>query len=170
MLGEEFVNKIAEIYRPEQTNKAEIKITDLIDQNHLNCIWYGGQVGYIVIDGWCVTIEARGDIRIQGKINGEEFDVVDKRNGGAVYEELGHKIDDEILNRLIQNPDPDNFIEFGNNNWFEFNIETPEGIFVDCCGYDNVIDSDNLLECFDDIYYYKEILNSAKQDLQSPRL
>lgn len=170
MTGEQFVDKIAKIFSPENTKGAKIKIMDLIDQNHLNCLWYGKTVGYIEIDNWIVSIEANGDVRIQGKFEGEEFDIVDKNDGGRVYQELGNKIDDTALERLIGNPEPDNFIEFGNNNWFEFNVITPDGIFIDCFDYDNVLDSDNLLECFDNIDYYIDIINRVKQEMRDDQL
>jgi len=138
-----------------------------IDKDHLDPVWYGGRVGYIKFsDGWTVVVEAIGDIRLHGFVNGEEIDVVDKNNGGRVYDELGDVLNDASLDRLLVSEDNGgDFLEYGNNNWFEFDVVSPDGQFIDCFNCDNVLD-DNLLSCFEDAGEYSKIVEWAKSELR----
>ena len=146
MTKKEFDKKLAEIKAQEEKFGVRIDF-DYIDRNHLNCLWYGGEVGQIeTADGYVISIAAYGDIRMGGMYKGEELDFKDTGNAGSLYSYIGDKIND-----------------LENNNWFEFDIIPPEGKFIDCSAYDNILD-DDLLDCFSDIDYYLEILEEIKEE------
>lgn len=133
-----------------------------IDKRHLNCIWYGGEIAHIKFnDGWFLTFGAYGDIKIYGAVKGAGFYVKDTCNSGSVYCELGSIIDDSSLASLEQNPNPYNFIEFENNNWFEVNAISPNGKFIDLSITDNVLE-DNFFDSFD-IEWFKQLIEIAKR-------
>ena len=135
------------------------------DESHLDCTWYGGEVGRITYpDGWALVIEARGDIRLRGHLDGYgKVDLKDKNNGGEVWNELGRVMDDDLLYEALENDeDSQNYLYFSNNNWFELNAVAPSGVIVDLFNCDNILD-DNLLECFEHIEVYEEYLSWAKE-------
>lgn len=136
------------------------------DEAHLDCTWYGGEVGRITYpDGWALVIEARGDIRLIGHLEGYgEVDLKDKNDGGEVWNELGRVMDDDRLYQALENDEEDSdFLYFSNNNWFELNAIAPSGVIVDLFNCDNILDN-NLLECFEHIEVYEEYLSWAKED------
>lgn len=67
MTQEEFDKRMKEIKDQEKKLGVEIKITQLIDKDHLDCVWYGGEVGRIKYKGYSIVISAYGDIQIFGK-------------------------------------------------------------------------------------------------------
>lgn len=158
MTQEEFDRKLKEVKAQEDKFGVEIEITDIIDKDHLDCTWYGGEVGTIEYKGYIITIGAYGDIRLGGLINGTEVYVKDKRNGGAAYEELGCELTDDDLHRLLNSDDENNYLTFENSNWFEVDLISPEGDFIDLCYADNVLEN-NLLECFSSVEDYFEYVD-----------
>lgn len=163
MTQAEFEKRLADIKAQEEKYGVEIHITDLIDKDHLDCVWYGGQVGTIKYDDYIITIGAYGDIRLCGMVNGERVDIKDKNNGGRVYEVLGANIDDDRFHALLYGLNDDlDYLVFENNNWFEVDLISPKGEWVDLCGADNVLD-DNLLECFSGVESYFEYVKWAKE-------
>ena len=168
MTQNDFNKKIKQIYKQEQTLGVKINISQLIDKDHLDCTWYGGEVGSILYKGYTIVIGAYGDIRLSGKINGSDVYIVDKGNYGRAYQDLAldYGVNDEILNKLNQGypdsycGDEDNCLEFHNNNWFEVDLISPEGKFIDLCYADNVLEN-NLLDCFMNIEDYFEYVDSC---------
>ena len=164
MTQAEFEKKLLDIKQQEEKYGVEIHITDLIDKDHLDCIWYGGEVGTIKYDGYIITIGAYGDVRLCGTIGGEEINIKDKNNGGYAYDVLGAKIDDEKLHALLTGYGEGNdYLAFENNNWFEVDLISPDGKWIDLCGADNVLDND-LLDCFSNIETYFEYVKWAKEN------
>lgn len=154
----DFEAKIASIKKQEEKFGVKITITQLIDKDHLDCTWYGGEVCNIRRnDGWVITIGAYGDIRLAGKVRGNDIYVVDKNNSGRVYDELGNIMDDDLLKELIDKGE----LIFENNNWFEVDLISPSGSWVDLCGADNVLD-DDLLDNLVDIEAYFPYVEWAK--------
>lgn len=160
----DFVNKLKEIFKQEEKYGVKIEIDGLIDKDHLNCLWYGGQVGSIEYKGYKIVIGAYGDIRISGKIYGVDIDFKDKSNSGAAWPDIGieYNIDDDKLYSLISGNGKD-FLSFENNNWFEVDLISPDGEWIDLCGADNVLD-DDLLDCFTDVSEYFEYVDWAIND------
>lgn len=160
----DFVNKLKEIFKQEEKYGVKIEIDGLIDKDHLNCLWYGGRVGSIEYKGYKIVIGAYGDIRISGKIYGVDIDFKDKSNSGAAWPDIGieYDIDDDKLYSLIDG-DENNFLSFENNNWFEVDLISPDGEWIDLCGADNVLD-DDLLDCFADVSEYFEYVDWAIND------
>lgn len=163
MTQKEFEERIKKIKKQEQKYGVKIEIINMIDKDHLDCIWYGGEVGRIIYKDYSIVISAAGEIRLSGKINGEEVRFVDKNNYGRLYEDLAidYNIDDEKFYALLDGypdsfkGDENNYLEFGNNNWFEFDLISPEGEWIDLCDADNVLEN-NLLDCFEGIEWYLE--------------
>lgn len=163
MTQTEFESKLAKIKEQEKKYNVTINITDIIDKDHLDCVWYGGEVGTIkTSDGYTLSIGAYGDIRMHGVIDGEYFDIKDKNNTGYVYEEIGYKVDDSKLHQLLNEcGDNGDYLDYEDNNWFEVNVISPKGQFVDLCYADNVL-ADDLLDCFLDIETYFEYIDDVK--------
>lgn len=155
MTTDEFNEKLSRIMAQKKQYGINIVISDMHDKDHLDCVWYGGEVGYIEYRGYKVLIEARGDIRLEGRLpNGKTVYIKDKRNGGSVYGEIGHIIDDAEYKRLLANStEAPEYLAYENNNWFEYNIQTPSGMVIDMCWADNVID-DDLLDNFTEVSFY----------------
>ena len=165
MTQSEFGCRLANIMSQEKMLDVKINITQLIDKDHLDCTWYGGEVGTITLsDGYVITIGAYGDIRLYGNIDGEEITVVDKSNGGRVYDELGARLDDDMLHALFDSDDAQRYLAFENNNWFEVDLISPTGQWIDLCGADNVL-PDNLLECFEHVEDYFTYVDWAREGI-----
>lgn len=161
MTKKEFKKKLRKIKNQEEKFGVKITITDLIDKDHLNCIWYGGEVGIIETpSGYTITIGAYGDIRLYGFINSEPIDIKDKSNSGSVYHEIGNKVNDKLLHKLLWYDKENNYLEYENNNWFEVDLISPDGELIDLCYTDNVLD-DNLLDCFLGIETYLEYIEDV---------
>ena len=161
MTKKEFKKKLRKIKDQEEKYGVKITITDLIDKDHLNCIWYGGEVGFIETpSGYTITIGAYGDIRLYGFIKSEPIDIKDKSNSGSVYHEIGDKVNDKRLHKLLWSDKENNYLEYENNNWFEVDLISPDGEWIDLCYADNVLD-DDLLDCFLDIETYLEYVEDV---------
>lgn len=158
----ELSKKLAEIKKQEEKYGVEIEISQFIDKDHLDCLWYGGEVGTIKLqNGYIITIGAYGDIFLSGYIDGSYIYIKDKSNNGNVYSELGHLLDDRELHKLLESDATNNRLVLDNNNWFEVDLISPKGEWIDLCGADNVLE-DNLLDCFTDIETYFEYVKWAE--------
>ena len=159
---------LPKIKEEEEKHNVKIEILQNIDDKHQNHLWYGGDVGTITTeDGYKLVISASGDVIMDGIINGDDFYVKDKNNAGWLYNEIGSKIDDDELKDLISSnyeDDKNNYIDITNNNWFEVNLITPDGEFVDLSFMDNVLDDDYLLNCFTEISCYLDMLKEYKSN------
>lgn len=124
--------------------EAIIKLFNYIDDNHKDCLWYGGDIAEIQYRGYSFYIGAYGDVRCS-YYSGDRRDiesrelvyVKDKSNLGYFYGEMKHYIanDEELLAAI------DTYqLCVDNNNWFEFYVVSPEGNVVDI-GLDTVLDS-----------------------------
>lgn len=93
---------------------------DLIDETHLNCIWYGGPIAALEYKGYTVNFDVHGDVRLSilsDDYSDTVFDYCNKNNSGAYTDaEFKHYIpDDETLYRL----DKEEKLVWNNNNWLE---------------------------------------------------
>lgn len=133
---------------------------DIIDAEHLDCFWYGGQIGTLEYKGYTVSIEVHGEVRLtvlDEDMKTESLHYINKNNSGA-YEDSEVKeliTDDETLHKLRD----EGRAVWSNNNWVEYRIFEPSGEEIDTSGWDNVLD-DNVLEVFADVNYYKEIIDN----------
>lgn len=120
------------------------------EPQRLNCLWYGGNIATLSKEDITIDISAIGDVRAKlFDINGEELVFVkDKGNNGRFYDEMNCYIkNDNELETLIEQ----NRLVLDNNNWIEF-----DGIinnkFIDLgMIYDNITDSDNILEAIEEV-------------------
>ena len=61
-----------------------------IDDEHLDCVWYGGYIGGLRYKGYEVSIEVYGDVDIYGFVNGADFQYRNRSNTGAMNLSLIH--------------------------------------------------------------------------------
>lgn len=162
MTQTEYEKKLKGIKLQEDELGVKINIVDIIDKDHLDCTWYGGELGVIEYKGYKIVIGAYGDIRLDGYINGSYVHIKDKNNNGNVYSELGHVLDDDGLYRLLDSDEDKNRLEFEDNNWFEVDLISPDGDWIDLCGSDNVLDG-NLLDCFSSV---KDYFDYVDEDIE----
>lgn len=158
----DFQNILKQIKEQEKKHDVIINFdsSNIRDKDHLNCIWYGGEVGSITYRGYEIVIGAYGDISIGGMLKGKEFDFKDKNNSGRAFDEFGSIINDKSLKELISSQDSKNYLNFENNNWFEVDLIDPHDKWIDLFNYDHIL-SDNILECFEHIEDYFEYVDLA---------
>ena len=129
----------------------KIKWLQKIDNEHLDSVWYGGDMVSIKVNRrYDVVITAAGDIR--ACIKGNYY--CDKNNGGCFLDYLKENgiNNDTDLKREIKEGN----IEFFNNNWFELIIwDNKKRDYIDY--YDNVVD----LEPNDNFKWVKEHIKCA---------
>lgn len=145
----------------QQEEKYPVDITfndwQIRDSKHLESIWYGGEIARIKYKGYTVTIEARGDVEVCGKIKGRKVDFCDKHNQAAAWAEIGSFVNDEDLEKEeVKSAIID-------SNWFEFNVIEPSGKYLEYYG-NNVLDG-NLIDCLEDIGDYLDIVNNIIDDI-----
>lgn len=119
-----------------------------VDDDHLDTVWYGGELGWLKYAGYEVHFEVTGDVFITGTYNGEPFEYRNKNNDGA----MSHNADDALrsnffsdgqFHEAIQNCD----IEYENNNWVEAHVKKADGEWIDAV----VDDADDVLDVFSNI-------------------
>lgn len=136
---------------------------DFIDDDHLDCVWYGGEIATVEYNGMTIEITVNGDVRLEGIYNGQWIDYKNKSNSGAVGTDFYYIVPDDLTYRNLISLDPDDphqdHISILDNNWVE--------MFADNIA--EVLDSDNVLEAIEevlntieDIYaYYSDYDNSS---------
>lgn len=131
-----------------------------IDDNHLDCFWYGGYIGSLSFDGWKIIIEVNGEVRARVTTeDGDEFYYVNKNNTGAWGENICQFVAGDIQkNELVRSEK----LIFGNNNWVEWLIQPPGmDVYDPMTQFDNVVDN-NILDVFDNLEEYIEIIEQCK--------
>ena len=125
-----------------------------IDDDHLDCVWYGGYIGGFEYKGYKLAIEVHGEVKIYGIVNGEDFEYVNRLNTGAMNMAASDHLriafsSDAELYEAIENES----IEYYSNNWIEAFVQYPtgewsEGVVVD--DTDNVLDACGEVSCWID--------------------
>lgn len=110
-------------------NEKDYKLTTLdpmIDENHQDCVWYGGDLVLVEYKGWKFILGAYGDVRATlYDESGEEIaEVRDKNNYGLFYDEMDRYIAGDKEMYALESEDK---LVFGNNNWFEVFAVDPAG-------------------------------------------
>ena len=155
----------AEINRRFEEMKTEAKrlgITlytrneSFIDDDHLDCVWYGGYIGGFRYEGYVVSVAVMGEVRVSGEHNGIAVDYVDKNNDGAMSYNSDASLrtafeSDKELFEAVKRGD----IEFENYNWIEVFVKDPSGKPLDSF----VCDDCNVLESCCDISSMVDWLN-----------
>ena len=153
-----------------QEEKLAVKICvpedNLIDGNHLDCFWYGGEIGHIEYKGFRIVIGAYGDRRVEGMIDGEYFYYKNKDNHNAYHDGDTDRIkDDSHLHLLCESEEENNYLNFIESNWFEVNLIDPDGNWIDLYGCDTVLDN-NLMDCFSNVESYLDYVRWAIEGKQ----
>lgn len=168
MTQEEFDSRLKVIKAQEGQYGVKIDMYGLHDKDHLDSFWYGGEVGQIIFpDGYTVTISAIGDNECNGHFEGVgDFRFSDKANGGTAFPKLGAVLNDDMLN----DDEEPNYIIWHSYNWFEANVITPDGKYVDMSGLANNVISGNYLECFEVIVDYCDLIKAAEKEITEREL
>ena len=148
--------KIALLKKKAKDLGAEIKIDENIyDNEHLNCFWYGGYIGSIVYKNYMIDIEVQGEVRLTvlDEDGNELCEYVNKNNSGVTrFDEVYDVIkNDKHLVELGEK----GLLYWSNNNWVEFFLRNKDG--EDSGKVFDILD-DNIVEAFDDIEDYIEII------------
>ena len=119
-----------------------------VDDDHLDTVWYGGELGWLKYAGYEVHFEVTGEVFITGTYNGEPFEYRNKNNDGAMSRNADDALrsnffSDEQFHEAIQNCD----IEYENNNWVEAHVKKADGEWID----EVVDDADDVLDVFSNI-------------------
>ena len=120
-----------------------------IDDDHLDCVWYGGYIGGLKYKGYELSLEVHGEVVICGVVNGEDFEYVNRLNTGAMNMAASDHLrtafkSDAELNEAIQNES----IELTANNWIEAFVQDPSGYWSEGVVVD---ETDNVLDACSDV-------------------
>lgn len=139
---------------------------DPIDEEHLNCLWYGGEVASVDFEGYrySVVIKAIGNVLLEGYVNGTEVYVHDRHNKGD-FSKYRALFNDRTLSEVLVDLTPpenispkSNAIYIRSRNRYEFSlIDRETGRHADLCEYDSVLDND-LLESLDHLERFKDFV------------
>lgn len=120
-----------------------------IDDDHLCCVWYGGDIGRFKYQGYTVSLEVHGDVVICGVVDGEDFEYTNRLNNGAMSMAASDHLrtafkSDAELDKAIE----DESIEYTANNWIEVFVQYPSGYWSEGMVVD---ETDNVLDACGDI-------------------
>lgn len=135
------IDKILDIAK--EYNIECVNFEDILDKEHLNCLWYGGSVCTFSYKGYNLSIDAIGEIQLNGFLNGQQINIVDKNSCGSVYDEIGTFLSDKELVEALSRTSGD-YLWRGDGNWFEYNVFAPDGTMLEL--YNDNILSDNLID------------------------
>lgn len=138
----------------------ELNPDTFIDEQHLNCFWYGGRIGSVEYENWKLIIEVNGDVRLYEKNSGTTYS--NKNNNGA----WGQSICDFVKNDddVQKLHDSGAFID---NNWIEWLLQAPgKPVYDPGMTLDNVLNEDNVLAAFENL----ENLAGLIQKCATPRM
>ena len=125
-------------------SQIDLSVEQFIDDEHKNCLWYGGVVATVEYGEHVFWLEANGDVSatlLDLDYSEMLCDVRDKYNSGRFYEIMSSYIEnDKVLGCL----EDEGRLVFNNNNWFEIFVETPDGVMHDLM---DVCNSDDLDDC-----------------------
>lgn len=105
-------------------SQIELEIINFIDNDHKDCLWYGGPVAEVKYKDFLFSLEARGDVNctLFDKNNNELGYVKDRNNAGRFRDEMAHCLaNDAELHKAKK----EGLLIFENNNWFEVFVRTP---------------------------------------------
>lgn len=127
-------------------SQIELSIEQFIDDEHKNCIWYGGTVATVEYKNHVFWLTANGDVSVtwlpQAGFDDDEYDYTNKNGSGAYNtgDALEHFVNDVHLAEL----DEAGRLAWQNNNWFEILVETPDGEMHDMM---SVCNTDDMEKC-----------------------
>jgi hypothetical protein len=134
-----------------------------IDNDHLECFWYGGYIGSILYKGYAIDIVVQGEVDFS-VINDENEIILeygDKTNSSAFLDSDVKTVikNDEHLMNLCNSGS----LVYENNNWVEMFLRLPND--EDSGEVFDVLD-DNVLEAFDGIEYYIALIEEKINDIK----
>lgn len=137
----------------------DFKREDIIDERHLNCLWYYNRLAVAAISKrvnshlYELVIVPSGEIYIYGRINGEEVSFKNRKVKDLITD---YDFDDEKLTQCLNSKDENNFLKYSMNNWFGAHF-----FINDECvsSYSEVLD-DNLLINLQDLEGLVDLLEN----------
>lgn len=117
----------------------------IIDENHLNVVWYGGTIATILRGRCALEIVANGEVEIVGEHNGSEFRYRNRQGSGAFSMEADDSLrlafaSDAELEKALDNDE----IHYEGNSWFEYFAYAEDDVELS----NWVEDSDSILDVF----------------------
>lgn len=118
-----------EYYVSELVPEAKIfLVQEPIDEDHRDCLWYGGRIAEVEYKGYTFILGAYGDVRATLTREDDMYDIIaevrDKSNQGRFYEEMKYYIKNDTQLKEFED---NGRLVFENNNWMEVLIDDPEG-------------------------------------------
>lgn len=147
---------------PIDTNNIRNRIhylQPMIDSDHRNSMWYGGDVLTIEHKGVTVSLTANGDIAaayVPGKTDTGRVSVSDRNNKGLFATVMTDVVpnDESLLHLMGADPDAgQDSLDVTANNWWEAFVhwpgQEPEATVLDSTNYDEAVTE--LLDRIDDL-------------------
>lgn len=134
----------------------DIKEETFIDDDHLNCVWYDGELCSFHRNGYTLSVEVCGDVVIYGKVNGEEFSYINRSGSGAMTPTAPDGLRNAVRNdaELCAAWEKGD-IAFSANNWIEVFTMKPDGSLD---AKTEIPTTDNVLEACSNVLTWMEIL------------
>ena len=175
MTKEDYIKAVDRLFDKATAYKVKLNFNpSCYKPERLDCLWYGGNVATIYVDkDISIDISAIGDVRAiyYNKKGEEEARVKDSRNGGYFENEMSKYLAND--NELLQAIEEDRLV-LGNNNWLEYDgyiRYRGERYFIDLGMYDNITDSNNILEAIDEVLdNYKLIKKAIKSEFYDGKM
>ena len=130
-----------------------VKEDTFYDDDHLDAVWYGGEIGSMTYKGYELHFSVQGEVRITGELHGRPFSYENRENTGALALTASDTLDEAFANdgelkEALDNGD----IRYEENNWIELFTKMPdgywrEGVVVDDA--DSVLEALNISEWVD---------------------
>lgn len=121
----------------------ELKVVQFIDEQHKDCLWYGGQVASVRYKGLLFSLEARGDVdaTLLDDKNHELCWSRDKTNSGGFRADMDRYLADD---KSLADAKESGRLVLKDNNWFEIFIQMPDAQWQNTT---YVCNDDDLREC-----------------------
>ena len=127
-----------------------------IDDDHLDCVWYGGTIGSLAYTEYTILVEVHGDVSICGREDDpvfSEFAYSNKADVGAWLSSDSSLKDAFSSDAEIRDATSNESLDWSNNNWVEYFVIDPDGVWHE----GDVID-DSVLDAFTPIAEWVKLL------------
>lgn len=130
-----------------------------LDDDHLDCVWYGGLIGGFKYKGYTVDIKVYGEVYLIGNHDGEEFVYCNRYGDGAMALNADCSLRDAFpSDAALAAALAENEVWYENNNWIEAFAADEAGNYFG----DFVFDEDSVLDaCCDNLGSLVDWLNGS---------
>lgn len=118
-MNKKFKKAIAGIEKVAKKYNFKLIEINYIDDDHTDCLWYGGTILHLTSKKLDIYLNAYGDVYALLDIKNDTVSVKDKNNAGIFYSEMSQYIkSDKALYKKIKNGS----LTLENNNWLELTV------------------------------------------------